>query len=77
MDLNMITAEEARKLAGKGYEQKTAELHQAIRERAMQGFCYLDLPSEHYFPEGVLKDLGAHGFKVQKVPKQREILIKW
>lgn len=32
MQLNMLTAKEARILAGTGYDNKTAELHQLIRE---------------------------------------------
>ena len=72
----MLTAKEARTLAGTGYDKKTAELHQMIRERSMDGFCWLEIETSH-FPEGVLKDLTDHGFTVQKVTKQNFTLIKW
>ena len=72
----MLTAKEARILAGTGYDKKTAELYQLIREKAMQGFCCLEVETSN-FPDGVLKDLLDHGYLVKKVTKQNFTLIKW
>ena len=72
----MLTAKEARILAGTGYDKKTAELHQLIRERAMQGFCCLEVEASN-FPDGVLKDLKDHGYLVQKLTRQKFTIIKW